>query len=152
MTEKTEKKRSVQLPVGRFRLAQSVANRWAVTLAPHMVVDDLFNPEFWSIIGIQLTRGDFIDVRTDDDSLYVELYVTDCSRIHANMFEMRRVDLTEKEPKMAYVAYKYQWKGTTLRHCAIRESDGEVMLDKQPTKADVDRWIANQPHAPVKAA
>ena len=71
MTEKV-KKRDVMLVEKRMRLAHQVSNRWAVTLDPHMVKEDLFTPRFWSIVGIKLTIGDIIDVRYDDGRAYGE--------------------------------------------------------------------------------
>ena len=136
--------RDVQLLPRRMKPAEEVSTRYAVTLPPEHVHDDLLDPAYWAHVAVQLQPGNILEVRTDNGSHYGRFYVTECSRNHAKLFELEWVKIEKDATEIPDDVYVYAWKGPTLKHCIIRKSDGAIIHEQMPSKADAMQWIANE--------
>jgi len=140
--------RDVILNSPRVKSAETRHNRWSATIPEDHTLEDLMNPRYWSAAALMFRRGDIIEVRTDDEAYFGEFIVLDCSRIHAALKELRWVDLSDTEKvSIDSETYEYKWKGPHLRHCVLRKSDGEVVLQEQATKQACVDWIAGRKKA-----
>jgi len=149
MAEAAQKiERDVQIGSGRLKLSGQTSpnNRWSLVLTPEMTRDDLFVPRFWSHIAVNFTPGDIVEIRFDDGSYYGEFYVTDCSRIHVSVKELRWVSLEDEAGKSKFNSdeFEYKWRGPQHGHCAVRVADGEPVIQGLASKAEVQKWIAVQ--------
>ena len=141
-----EVKRDVQIVSGRMKLATEAANRWGVTLEPHMNHEDILTPRFWAHVSVKFTPGDVVEIRTDNGSHYGEFYVLSCSRIHASMKELRWVNLEDEQGASVEDPddFEYKWNGSHDQHCVKRVSDNHIVMKGLATKADAMRWIATR--------
>ena len=155
MTETTEKletteakitaRRDVKLRSGGLQTADHATTRWSATLPPEHVYKDLFSGAYWSIVARRISIDDIIEVRTEDQRFYAEMYVLDANQTQVIVKEMSYFDLQEDAEALAInrdPEYTYAWKGPAWRHCVIRISDGEVMAKNLGSKAEAYRWIA----------
>ena len=135
--------RDVQLNPNNVKEASIIATRWAATIEPDHILEDLMKPHYWAHSAMYFTPGDIVEVRTEDGSHYGRFYVTDCSRTHASMFklEWHKLDGATAEHVEDYV---YAWKGPVKKHCILRVADQTLVQEQLPTKKDALQWILNQ--------
>jgi hypothetical protein len=145
MTEPTEVKRDVKLAGGACQTFDHFTGRWSVVLAPFHEYTDCANPAFWSIVAPRIGRDDIIEVRTEDQRFFAELYVIDSNQQGLSVVEMRYKDLQGKIPELAAdTGYIAKWKGPQLKWCVIRDSDDVVMQKQLVSKAAAHTWIQLQ--------
>jgi len=143
MTDPT--KRDVKLNGGAFQTADHYATRWGAVLSPFHEYKDCFNPAFWSINAPKIERDSIIEVRTEDQRFFAELYVVDSNRQGISVVELRYFDLQGDVPVLeADVGYSPKWKGPQLRWCVIRDSDAAMMQKQLKSKAQAISWIQLQ--------
>ena len=145
MTEPTEVKRDVKLSGGAFQTADHYSTRWGAVLSPFHEYTDCFNPAFWSINAPRVERDSIIEVRTEDQRFFAELYVVDANRQGISVVELRHFDLQPDTINLSPdVGYKVQWKGPQWRYCVIRDSDNAMVQKHMKSKAEAHSWIQLQ--------
>lgn len=118
---------------------------WHYTVPEGVSPDDLVTPEFWTHVAGQLRQGHRIEVSAIDGTWWGMLYVRHASKGEARVQFLQRVDLGDVEAlPSAESPFEAKWRGPQVRWSVIRKSDGEVIKEHLPEKADALRYIANK--------
>jgi len=150
MTKETKEKpiRDVKLQYGGLNTADHSQTRWGVKILPDHTMDDVRTAACWSIQASRITKGDIIDVRTEDDRFYAELYVTGVKTTGVEVQVMRHMELAgHVDGPIETPDFVYAWKGPSWGHCVIRKADSMVMIKNLKTKAEALLWIKEQMQA-----
>ena len=143
MTDKI--KRDVKITQGAFQTSDHYSTRWGAVLSPHHEYSDCFTPGFWSIISHRVDRDSIIEVRTEDQRFFAELYVIDSNRQGLSVVELTHFDLQGEDVALADDAdYEVKWKGPQWRYCVIRKSDDVMVQKHMKTKAEGHAWVQLQ--------
>lgn len=136
-------KRDVSILESKVQPSGHFSKKWDVTIPANHTLTDMLHPEYWAHTSRKFTPGDILYVYTDDESHFGMFYVTSAGRNHATIHSLLWEPL-QKAPIASDNEYKYKWKGPSLKHCVIRKSDEQVVVDKLPTKDAALEWIAGQ--------
>jgi len=129
----------------QFSLAESVRNRYAVTVEPESTLEDVLKEEATQHIASQLRIGDILEVATADQAWFAELMVKDCGRNFARFNVIRFVELVPSEPAGdgdRSGDYTVNWGGPHQKFRVIRKADGSVLKDGFADKKAATAWIA----------
>ena len=98
---------------------------------------------YWDVVAIQFEVNTKLNIIAEDGSFYGEYLVVACSRIHAQLVELLYVDIeTAALQNRIPEDYVYAWKGNVLRHCVLRTSDNEIVVQEMASKQECMEWIA----------
>ena len=147
MTEekKEEVIRDVKLQYGGMNTADHYQTRWGALLKAGHGMEDVTRPAYWSILAPRLTKGDIIDVRTEDGRFYAEIYVTGVKTTGITVQVLRHVELDgHVKGPIETPDFVYAYKGPSWGHCVIRREDAMVMVKNLESKAEALLWIKDQ--------
>lgn len=127
----------------RIKQAEFTRQVHSVVVDEHTSIEQMLVPDFWVHVAGKLHVGDKIEVTSDDNSLYAELLVRSCSRLHAKVHvldahifkEMVKKEGKDKPP--FYLAFK----GAVNKHAVIRTSDKEVVKMGFDTSDEAKKWL-----------
>lgn len=74
-----------QLSPQAFQLAEYARQVWRVTAPADTKIEDLLVPSFWGHIAQSLRSGDLIEVVSEDNSWFADLYVRWARRLEASV-------------------------------------------------------------------
>ena len=145
MTETVKKSKDFRLEADRFQLSEHARNHWVITVEKGTSVENLLDPAYWANVAAKLRPWDLIEARWDDGSRLTFFVVLGAERTYAKVAVWLDQPLTTKEvaesQDSGVTGYKYVWKGAKLKHCIVRQSDGEVVHKEAHTKADALFWL-----------
>ena len=142
-TTKVIKSKPTITPGDAFGPAESKRNVWVADIDPKLIVDDILEPGYWAHVAAQMTPMDLIEARWEDGARIVTLRVLYCERTYAKV----RLVATEElggivaEAPESVKKHYVEWKGTTLKHCVIRKSDGMVVSSGHREKNGAIAWM-----------
>lgn len=132
-----------------FNLAQFSTNRWAVKLTEGQSMDDLLRDSYWANIASKLRRGDVIEVRNDECTMYAELFVravpiTGTPMTWAKVAVLREPVYFDQPSVIADVtAFKVKWNPGAKSYQVHRAADNEVVSRNHPSKDMAEAWVAD---------
>lgn len=132
-----------------FGLVQFKHNRWSADLTEQQTIEDAVNPVFWAnvadiIMGADKAapkgRGDIIEVRKLDASLYAELLIIEIGKGYVKTLLVRgaeppEVVVPEESPLIP------KWNVGRRAFDVVRKGDSEVMSQGHQTKHAAVEWI-----------
>lgn len=133
-----------------FSLAETVRNRYAVTVDPGATLEDVLKEESTQHIAASLRIGDILEVTPADQSWYAELMVKDCGRNFAKFHTLQFVELVPTDPVGDVAksdAYTTSWGGPHQKHRVVRKADGAVLKDGFTDKRQAEAWIVEHEKA-----
>lgn len=132
-----------------FNLAQFQSNRWAIRLLEGQSVEDCLKDSFWANIAAKLKRGDVIEVRNDECTMYAELFVR-AVPLQGSPMTWAKVailrepvyfDLPTAIPDQK--AFRVSWNVGGRSYDVRRVADNEVVSRQHPTREQAEAWIAD---------
>lgn len=139
------KTESRKLIVPRFKNAEFERVIYQACPENGVTFEDVCQPEFWSHVAEKLKPMDRIEVLAEDGSYFAELLVVDAGRLFAKVAVLRFVELASldvpEDLASTLAEFKVEFKGPTLKHCVIRQSDKQVVQEGIQRKADAEAWI-----------
>jgi hypothetical protein len=137
MSDKDEKKRSVQISPGRMRLSQYERQEWVANAPEGCTVDDIKEQEFWSLMAYQMKPYDRVEVRADDGTWMAELLVIGVGRNWAKVHILNHHKLTGADEAMKdSTEFRVEWKGPQKKWCIIRNSDNTFIREGIASRDD----------------
>lgn len=107
----------------------------------------LFDEEYWAHVARQLKPGHEIKVVAEDGSWWMHLYVRVVDRNRARVQVLHEVELGDTVP-LAEIPqdnpFEVKWRGPAAKWGVVRKSDGEVIKDHLPERADANRYISEK--------
>lgn len=147
-TVKNEQKENVTLMPGRFQLAEQVRNVYCATAESGVTFKQMMQPDYWAHEARKLKPYDMIECRSDDGVFWGLAIVLESARNWAKLHPLQYVPLTTKD--MAQTAsedmekkYRIEYKGPTLKHVVIRNSDNEIVHQGEDRKVAAQAWLAD---------
>lgn len=135
-----EQKPNPQMDASRLMLAEQARNAWVVTVEAALTRAQIAHPDFFAHIASKLRPYDRIEVRSDDGTYFAELLVLEAARNYARVHVLTWTDLSTKDVAQSQgakgddKAYRVEYKGPHLKWCAIRNSDGGILYEKEESK------------------
>lgn len=127
----------------RMKLQEHVQRNFVVVVENGVTRDDLLRTDFWSLTAIELRQGDRLIVYPDDMSFYAEHLVIARDRTWAKMVELSFKDLSKSVVSVKPTdEYQVVYKGTHLKHCVVRKSDGSLLAQEMQTKDEANLWLS----------
>lgn len=117
---------------GRWKTEEYVNTTHRVVLEQGTTRDEFTEPRFWSHLAVNFKPYDIIRVTEETGAYYAELLVTNCDRLYACVEVLNFKDLNpQADAKVAESAASItaEWKGPTLKWCAIRKADNARVKD-----------------------
>ena len=141
----TKKSSDFRIQDSDVKGAEYAREIWCVTVQQGVTLNDLKRPEVWANVAAKLKPWTILEVRAEDGTYFAWLVVLAAERTWAKVDVLLEKKLTttdvSKTQASGVEGYTYQWKGAKLRHCIVRESDGEVVHSEAPTKPDALHWL-----------
>ena len=149
MTESAEKvvpmkevARELIVNPNRFDLAEQFSTNFVVVAEVGTTRKDVLKPCFLAHCAHRLSMYDRVEVRVDDDSWILFGFIRESGRNWAMIEELKFIELEKDTGKVAEDSlYEVKYKGSFLKHCVIRKSDSEILIDKISKKAEAIKWL-----------
>lgn len=128
----------------RFGLSEHKRHDWVADVAPDVTVEDVLNPAFWAHVSEQMDPLDTIEVRWEDGSKIVQLRVLWCERAFAKVKLISKEDLGDLSANAEAKSelYRVEWKGPTMRHAVIRNSDNAILQSGFRERVLAAAWLS----------
>jgi hypothetical protein len=153
MSDKEEKKRSVQISPGRMKLSQYERQEWVANAPEGCIVDDIKKQDFWALMAHLMKPYDRIEVRADDGSWLAELVVIGCGRNWAKVSVLNHYKLDDASDEMKDDAeYSIAFKGPQKKWCVIRNSDDAYIREGIGSKQEAQAAMEEQKDVAASAA
>lgn len=123
-----------------FTVAEQVRAVWRLHPAVGITKEHLLQPDYWAIISRKLTPGDLIECFAQDGTYYSELLVLAADRVYAKVQLLSWHALTTADVSQTQ-DFKLEYKGPKMKHCVVREKDGEVLHQGAQTKEEAATWL-----------
>lgn len=124
-----------------FHVAEFVRQTWRYHPAVGVTKEHLLQPEHWAVVSRQMQPGAKIEVLAQDGTYYGEFLVLSAERTYAKVHAIYWVELTTRDVALSQEAYKFEYKGAKLKHCVIRNSDGEIIHSGSQTRDEALAWF-----------
>lgn len=127
-----------------FKQADVARTRWHACIEHGVAFDEVLKPEFWSHVARQFKIADTIEVISQDQRFYAELYVLNCDGSNwAKVALVHFVDLTEQDKKSVVKAEEFEimWNGANGGFSVVRISDREKLATNCKTKEEAQIWL-----------
>jgi hypothetical protein len=131
------KKKTPPLTLARFRTIGFSARDWGnvhgATVTSGTALDEILQPDFWSLVAPSLNVGDWIRVLTDDQAFEALLTVRAVSGPGSGLQNNRAIVAKLNfwtfdpvaDPAVRPTTHRVEYKGTHLKWCIIRAADNE---------------------------
>jgi hypothetical protein len=136
------KKQTAPLVLKRFQTLNFSARDWGnthgITVPAGTTLEDVLAPEYWALVAPSLRVGDWIRVLTDDSAWEALLTVRQVSGPGAGRQNNRALiaelefwtfDEPLSDTATRPTTHRVEYKGTHLKWCVVRASDGEVVKE-----------------------
>lgn len=149
----------LKLPSSRLELAEVNRLRMAVTMPVGWKFEECLKPEFWSQVAYRFQksfdnkkdwRGRIIEIYTDDDAWYAEVYVK-AVRERDIIVKVVTEPISLDAVSVNTAAYEVRWNVGKRAFDIVRLSDNEIVGDAK-SKDLAAEWIAKTTGKPVAKA
>lgn len=147
-----EKAKPVLAP-GRRQLAEQVRVQHVATAEAGVTFEQMLDPDFWAHEARSLSPYDLIECRSDDGSFWGLVIVLETGRNWAKVHPLQYVPLDTKDVAQTRAerketgAYRIEYKGATMKHVVIRNSDNAVVHQGEQRKAGAEAWLRDHEQA-----
>lgn len=142
MAEAERKKIPVAMPE-KLGLAEHKRNDWCMDVDPHLEVNDVLEPGYWSHVAEKMQPMDTIECRWEDGSRIVHLRVVFCERTYAKVRVVSEENMGKEGREVPVDSDKHtiQYKGPTRRFCVIRNADLEIVQEGFKERGLAAAWL-----------
>jgi hypothetical protein len=135
------KKQTPPITQARFQTLQFSARSWGnthgITVPAGTNFEDVLEPNYWALVAPSLLNGDWIRVLTDDGSYEALITVRAVSGPGSGRQNNRAIVAKLQfwtfdpviDPAVRPTSHRVEYRGTHLKWCVIRNSDGEPVKD-----------------------
>lgn len=128
-----------RLKPSNLHMAEYAYTRYCVEIPAGMNIKEMLDPEYWSHVSHKFQhpggtgkpdqRGAIIEVRSEDDAVYAELYVTAVQERGVKVEILREHKIGPK--LVASAKYNIRWNPGIKEHEIVRMSDKEVVFSSK---------------------
>jgi hypothetical protein len=127
----------------RFELAEQCRTVYFVKPEMGTTVNDMLAPEYWTHVASKLKSLDRIEAVAEDGSWFADFIVLHGGAVSAKVVLLHRVQLETVDPAaMETETHEVKWRGPVVKWSVVRKSDGLVLKDGFPSKADAAEHMA----------
>lgn len=135
------------ITASKIKPAEYLRNVYMVTPDAGTTIDEVIKPEYWVHIAKQFNPSDKIEVVPEDGAYYAELYVLSVTaggvKVAVLSHHSFEADNLADFISTGDSGYTSLWRGPKARHCVLRKSDNYVVKEGFSSKAEADKWIAD---------
>ena len=134
--------RQLSVKAERFDLADQFRTCYTIVAEVGTTRKDVLKPCFLAHCAHKLSMYDQVEIRIDDDSWIMFGFIRECGRNWALIEELNYIELDKDLAKIPEDSlYEVAFKGSFLKHCVIRKSDGEIIAEKISKKSEAIEWM-----------
>jgi hypothetical protein len=126
------------LQASRFSLAEQKRSVWFIVAEAGTEKESFLNASYYAHIAARLSSGDRIEIETEDESYFAELYVREVGRNWAKVFLLREYSFDPVATEETDPEFEIKWRGKFAKFSIVRKSDSQVIfegLDSKETAA-----------------
>lgn len=133
------------ITLDRWQIVEHIATTHGVQLAEGVAYENVLRREFWANIAAKFKPGDKIEVRTDDNAFFAQLFVWNAGRNWADVSEIVKIERPSIAAAIAAgsVDYVVEWRGGVKKHCVLRKDGRAEVRSGFETPEDAERWLVD---------
>ena len=127
----------------KMGLAESKRHDWVIDIEPKLTLDEILEPAFWAHVAPSMEPLDKIEARWEDGSMVANIRVLYCERTYAKVALIDKEQYGEiaTEVPESSLKHRIEYKGTTLKHAVIRNSDNAVVQSGFKERTQAISWM-----------
>lgn len=139
-----QSKRDLILNPQNRALAEQWRQDWVVNAEPGTTIEDVLKPSYWSHFAAELQRFDRVEIRLETGEWTADVIIKEVGRNWAAVHLIKQHMLQENGP-LPEIAPEFEiiYRGPQHKHAVKRVSDGAIIQENLPTKAEAAAWLAN---------